>query len=453
MTRSTPSKERGSALLMSLFVLLLLSSLGVALTFLSVTEVQMSQGNLRAKKAFFLAEAGEEDARATLFAINGIDPFSDDLVAHAGPDGVIDFDPEALQVLYDAAGNVTGLTGFDDDVPLRGLTGFGAGWYAAFLNNDPSEGRGTVADGNNRVMITGVGAGEDRSLEVVQVVIEKREVLPTVPPATLTLLGTAPPEFHGGNADVHQYSGDDCGGAPNGVPGLYVPIIGTVGSVAEAATEDGWCCASSVNGDDGPDYDSGPYHDLDTFADLTDPSEPTLAGSGYGTLDPAWNDCDAVVQIIEDVREAADVVCCTPPVCATPVPDPCVVPASSPGRVIFIDGDWDVGPGDSGAGTLLVTGELRYNGRATWNGMLFAFGEGRYQRYGAGNGHVSGAIMVADVAGPDDLYGTADDCSAGFESAYADLAGGGNADTTYCTADILAARPKPPYKILSFRQD
>ncbi len=448
-------RAAGSALLLSVFVLLILSSMGLSLMFLSVGEIRMSQGSLRTQKAFFLAEAGQEDGRATLFAINGIDDFSDDLAGHAGPDGVLDFDPDNLQVVRGADGSVTGLTGYGDDRPLRSLTAFSDGWYAAFVNNDPAEGRTTTTDGNNRVMITGIGAGEDRAAEVVRVIVEKREILPTVPPATITLLGPVP-RFHGGNANVHDYSGDDCGGRPPGVPGLYVPIVGTVGPIAASAAESDMLRIVGTDGNGGPDFASGPYEALDTFADLTDPGEPTVAGSAYGTLDPAWQDCPNIVRIIEDVRQAADVVCCTPPVCATPVPDPCVLPVSTADRTVFIDGDWTVGPGDSGAGTLLVTGRLRYNGQASWNGMLFAFGAGEYQRYGAGNGQVSGAIMVADVAGPDNIYGTDDDCTggdAGFDSAYADLSGGGNADTLYCSADILAARPRPPYRIVSFQQD
>ena len=87
--------------------------------------------------------------------------------------------------------------------------------------------------------------------------------------------------------------------------------------------------------------------------------------------------------------------------------------------------------------------------------MILALGEGRFERNGGGNGDISGAIMVADIAGPDDLYGTADDCTGGdngFDSAEYENNGGGNADTGFCSTDIIAARPNPPYDIVAFRQ-
>jgi hypothetical protein len=439
--------EKGSALILTAFILVLLSAMGIGLLFVSEVEMNSSRSSLDVKKAFFMAEAGQEDGRMTLFNTNGNGSFDDDLAAAAGPDGVIDFVADNLELTYGSDGLPNGVTGVDDDVALRGLTQLNDGWYAAFVTNDPVDGIANQTDTNDRVMITAIGASDRGGEEKVQAIVERYEILPGLPPATITLLGP-PPQFDGGHADVHEYGGDDCQG--NGVPGLYVPVVGTVGASSEAASELGMnvtCCP-----EEGPDYDSGPYHNEETFADLTDITEPTV----HQTLDPAWQDCDAIVQIIEDTRAAADLVCCTPPVCATPTPDSCVFPPDAPGRTIFIDGDWDIGPGDSGQGTLLITGEMRYDGRASWTGLLLAFGAGEFQRHGGGNGSITGAIMVADVAGPDNIYGTADDCTGpdnGLSSTYFDLDGGGNAHTNYCTADILANKPQPPYRIVGFRQD
>ena len=87
--------------------------------------------------------------------------------------------------------------------------------------------------------------------------------------------------------------------------------------------------------------------------------------------------------------------------------------------------------------------------------MLLAIGRGRFSRYGSGRGSVSGAIFAANISGPDDTYGTADDCSGGpggFRQASFDMAGGGNGDDTFCSEDILAALPVKPYEIVDFRQ-
>lgn len=40
----------------------------------------------------------------------------------------------------------------------------------------------------------------------------------------------------------------------------------------------------------------------------------------------------------------------------------------------------------------------------------------------------------------------------GFDQATFDMSGGGNADTNYCSTDILANRPIPPYEIVGFHQ-
>ena len=101
-----------------------------------------------------------------------------------------------MQATYDILGNVTGLTGYGDDVPLIDPTAFGDGWYAAFMTNDAVNGAGSV-DTNNRVMITGIGLGSNHSVEIVQAVII-REVL--LPPAAITLLGPTP-SFTGGSSN------------------------------------------------------------------------------------------------------------------------------------------------------------------------------------------------------------------------------------------------------------
>jgi hypothetical protein len=63
--------------------------------------------------------------------------------------------------------------------------------------------------------------------------------------------------------------------------------------------------------------------------------------------------------------------------------------------------------------------------------------------------------LVADIAGPDNSYGTIDDCtggSAGFAPAVFDESGGGDGLTVYCNADVLAATPTTRYAVVEFRQ-
>ncbi len=423
-----PRQDTGSALIMAVFVLALISSMGVALLFMSTTEVRSSHADLRGKQAYYLAEAGMEAGRATLLILNGAGPFSDDLATYAGTNGILDFDPDALQATYDTDGNVTGLTGYGDDVPLIAPTVFGGGWYAAFMTNDAVNGT-SPNDTNNRVVMTGVGLDSENSVEIVQAIITRQFI---IPPAAIMLLGPTP-VFSGGQSNPTAYVGDDCNGT-GGVPGLDAPLVRVIGPTAEALVETG----IGTN----PAYTSGSYTGEDTFADLTDPTEPTYNGV---PLDPMWTDCQALHDMVESLRVIADVVC--------PIGTSCTLPPSSPDRIIFVDDDYNLGT--SGEGLILVTGDFNTNGAVSWDGMMWAIGTGQFRRNGGGSATVNGSIMAADIAGPDGIYGNADDCTGGvggFGVASFDENGGGNGTTTYCTDDISNASPAYPYEIVEFRQ-
>jgi hypothetical protein len=416
-----------------MFVLVVVAGLGSSLLFLTRTELDSAQASLRSKTAFYLAESGQEDARTALLAINGSGDFSDDLLDFAGTDGIIDFDPDALQASHDADGNVTGISGYGDDLPLVPLTPFGNGWYAAFLTNDAQDGVNVTGDGNDRVMITGIGLGQDRSMETVQAIVRRTTVLPRIPMAAITLLGPSP-SFSGGQSNPKEYIGEDCGGS--GEPGLYAPLVGAVGAEATTTVE------ADIGTD--PHYVSGPHVGDETFADLSNTGEPTMISAGYDAINPEWTDCQSLHDIVEEIRAVADMVC---------TGDDCTLPAPSPARSVFVDGDYSLN--EDGEGLLLVTGDLTTHGGISWSGMILVIGTGSYTRNGGGEGTINGAIVAANIAGPDGVYGTADDCTGGdggFDTASFDENGGGTGSTIYCSQVLNLANPVRPYTIVNFRQ-
>ncbi len=433
------ASQRGSALLFAMFVIVLLTAMGLALLFLTQNELNMTRASMGIKEAFYFAEGGVEDGRRTLFDTNGSGSFDDDLVAAAGPDGVIDLVPGNLRPVFDGGGNVTGFSGADDDVPLRGLTLSEDGVYAAYLSNDPIDGRGNQVDTNDRVMVSGIGVGPQNAVEIVEAIVEPEHLLPALPPAAITLMGFAP-QFLGGTSNSSAYSGVDCGGA--GIPNPYVPTVGVFFDNAESFAEAGVV-------PNGPDYVSDPAlaDPLDTIANLNDPAEP-LVGSA---TDPAWSDCQSLIDLIESLRPVANHLC---------VGAGCTMPpgGTGPGYVTFIDNGgaggtvFDVDP--DGEGVLVVTGKV-LRGNRSWRGIVLAIGQGVLERSGAGNGIISGSVIVADVAGMDGLYGTADDCglpSDGFHRSDYHVNGGGNGDTQYCSDDITNADPAVTYKVVEFLQ-
>ena len=178
------------------------------------------------------------------------------------------------------------------------------------------------------------------------------------------------------------------------------------------------------------------------MVDLTDATDPGITGTSIGTIDPDWIDCDRFLQMAGEVADIADLVC----------NPPCVFPPSAPDRVVFVNGDFTLTSADSGAGLLWVTGRLTMEGAASWNGIIVVAGKGEFLRSPAGTGTVSGALVIADLAGPDNTYGNADDCSAGFEPASFDESLGGTGLTAYCNSDVLAATPITRYSVVGFRQ-
>jgi hypothetical protein len=105
---------------------------------------------------------------------------------------------------------------------------------------------------------------------------------------------------------------------------------------------------------------------------------------------------DAVVQ---DVISGADAVITGP---ATPSSFPSGMSAGHP-MTIVVNGDLDMnGWHNTGYGLLLVTGTLHYDPDATWEGVVLVIGQGNFVSTRGGNGGIDGAVFVAqtrDAAG------------------------------------------------------
>jgi hypothetical protein len=423
--------ETGSALIMTLFVFALLTGMGITLLLVTETEVKMSKVDQRSKQAFYISEAGLEDARETLRAENAAstswNSFSDELDAHAGVDDTVDFDLDAVTVSYDSDGNVTGFGGFDDDQPLLVNMSFAGGAYAVFLTNDPVDNETNLTDSNRRVMLTSIAAGPDRSVEATQAVVLRRDL---ASPATITILGDDP-VYDGGTSDAKQFMGDDCAD-----PTLDMPVVGAIGADAETDVESGVHKPAT--------YSSGTETGLDTVSDVE------------STIDQDWLDCEFLLDLTKDIRTIADVVG------DSSTPDSALGTPGAP-KIVYIEGDYTVSGGLTGGGLLWVTGTLDFNGGSDWYGSLFAVGDGSFVRSGGGSGYIQGNIFVASISGPDGEMWTADDCSGpdgipgngddGIGSGGSfDNSGGGDGDTGFCLPAIQQVSQLIPLRIVDFAQ-
>ncbi len=433
-------RQKGSALIIAIFVLALVATMGVALLFLAQTEVTMSTASVGAKQAFFLSEGGLEDGRDAIFQMNKISSnprdLSEELQALSGGDDRLDFTPGNLQPVYDSSGQLTGFTGFNNDVPLRGMTALGDGWYATFVNNDPDEGIDNVIDDNDRLLLTAIAVREDQSTEMVRALVERPDTF-AIPPSTITILGPNA-VFDGGGSAAKHYTGNDHG--PHCPPGSSgeVPVVGVIGSVSETSAEDGVLKPGN--------FTEGPETGVDTVDNLTlDPDLPEL-----------WTNCELLVELAQVIKDQADLAGDS----TTPLSD-----LGTPGspKSVFINGDYDISGNFDGAGLLFVTGDMEMDGQSGWQGPIFVVGTGDFLRDGAGNGTIAGGVIVADVAGPDRVLFTADDCSGDdgihgtdddgvAQSSYI-VNGSGSSTTGYCSSYFTAWQSLRPFRILSFQQN
>jgi len=476
--------NRGSALLLAIFVLVMLAGMGFVLMNLSRNEMKMSAANLQAKSTFYLAEAGLENGRATLTEGGASVNLSTSLGTAAGTDGIFNFDPDAIQVVLDGNGSVTGFTGYGDDVPLRGPVAMGDGMYIAFLTNDPAEASepDPRVDVNAMVMVTGVGAGAGRSMEIVQAIIEPDPLLPAIPPCNILMLGDLP-DFYGGvgtctdedeDEDIDSpqktFWGTDCAGT-GGISGHYVPSLCLQGcgdfNLADEDEDpdpaDPLDCSDTVvelvvGSSCTNSYRAGPFFGDDAVADFNDPvGESTLGPAA--AIDEQWFDCDDWPRIGDQAQDMADFDCagggCS--MGAATGWSGGSAPTTTATTITFVNGDLAVPDGYVGHGLLWVTGQLSFHAGASWHGPIMVVGKGEFIRTGiSGAGVISGATVVMNTAGPDGTPGNGDDCTSpgpdGFGTAVYYEADGAAGDTMYCTDDIVTANPMWKYELTEFRQ-
>jgi hypothetical protein len=106
----------------------------------------------------------------------------------------------------------------------------------------------------------------------------------------------------------------------------------------------------------------------------------------------------------------------------------------------------------TGAGILLVTGQLTLHGAFNYDGIILVIGNENNLRNGSGNGIITGGIYVANTKGADHQIDTPDDT---FATVIFDTTGGGNSTIEYNAADQTDSTNLTnalPFSKLSWRQ-
>lgn len=382
---------RGFALPLSLLVLMLLSTLSLALLSMSAFEPLISKNLADAEQARFVAEAGIEWAFSTLRDTLDWDAF----LSGADP----------------ARGAV-----MTTDSPLPGHAA-SAGTYTVRVRNDslssdplvtgvPADGGGPTHDTNSQVLVSSVGRVA-AARRVVQVVLRRTE-LPPIPAALA---------FPGQNAAVSvsgsfEIDGNDVN--PDGSPGSCAPVFGisvsallpdTAPGANEAAVEDALAgYASNVRGK------------------KQDPTDP---GVGANTIAPDLALTPAQVQSFTGAAQKADIVLAgTDPdgLAVRDIGGSCTSNWSSAAcwgtserpKVVYVKGNSDpastvsvlqISGNTEGHGILIVEdGALSITGNFLWQGLIIVTGSGGALSFvGDGDQAVYGAVIFNDTssdAGP-----------------------------------------------------
>ena len=421
---STYKDERGMVLAIVLMFMVIVGAMGSAAVMMTRAEIKVSDNYKDSEEVFYVAQAGTEHAREVLRGINATSTdsssFTDELATASGSNGILD-------------GYVSGT----DDVPI--IIGTLSNWsYTVYLINDSADGNLNATDTNKTVMFTSVATGPQGHKSVIETTVSTYEFFNF--PGAITLLGEGA-TFAGGNSNAKELHGDDrCATDPIGVTRPVVALTHTIDLPG---------VQSNINSSKPDTY----YTKDELGLDVTASSRPDLisaeipAGTllvikntyGIDLLDPG--DLNGLVTMLTGFASTV----------APGGSSAGTVNVGSPGdpKVVVVNGNFDLN--GNGAGILVVNGQLAFRGNVDYDGIVLVIGEGYMQRYGAGNGAISGGILVANTAnldpGPDGIPGNADDV---LGSPTFDTSGGGNSNVQYCSTAIDDALGGLPLKVKAF---
>jgi len=434
------SGERGVALLIAIFALLLVSVVAIALIVSSGTDSALA-GNYRSSaNAYYAALAGIEEARGRLL------PYSGNFIP-------LPASPMPLtQVLYitnpaggevvapEATGNPTTYPDlqykqeFGVDVSTRTVTkvaplpamaglprpnfkwvrinavteqSMGNGGPGVDVNTDGSidgvtplfydsmnqnaaspgliESLNPPYTAQQALEITSYAALPNGSSKMLQYIVRPMVVFPRLDlpdvnlptfPAALTLAGNNVSFAGPGTSSFYIRGQDQCSAAA-------LPAIGYTNSADSSAANISAGATPAAN------YQGAPMN----------PGPPPTPSSGTQSflnvapnMDPKWLTPNGLDSVVQSITNSADAVIQGP---ATPASFPSGMSATHP-MTIVVNGDLDFNAWhNTGYGLLLVTGTLKYDPDATWEGIVLVIGQGSFISTKAGTGGIDGAIFIA----------------------------------------------------------
>jgi hypothetical protein len=495
--RSSKKQEAGVALLLSIFVLLVISVVAISMIVASGTESSLAGNYRTSTSAYYAALAGLEEGRGRMLAKSP--NFFNNTVANFIPSTVPQLGLHDVRyILNPASGETVSPTGSSSssypDTEYASETGLSFStatvqtitstsalattvtpplykWVRITPATERSvAGDGTGRDVNNdgtinstnllyydsgltppRLIVVPTGTTPPSSAQQVfkvtalAVLPNKSEKLLqyTIAAKTFNLnfpsaltVGASSVAFNAANSSQYQVDGIDGSGNPPAVPGC-TPGAGGGHAIGTTSTSN---VTSIDNGIPGYPCTSGgncrPLNYTGTGGVTPDVS-PVAIPSTLDTPADAY-------QTVQKITAAADLVISGN---ATQVDMPTAMSQTNPMTVV-VNGDFSMSGNFTGYGLLVVTGNFSYTGTTGWKGIVLVVGDGTavYNGTGGGNNEFDGAIYVSTI------WDSNHNLLTSFGPVTYNVSGGGGNGVYYNSCWITSAQQPSSYTVLSFRE-
>jgi hypothetical protein len=497
-------RERGVAMLIAIFALLLISVVAIALIVSSGTDTALASNYRSSSSAYYASLAGIEEARGRLRATDAnpivlpatpmdltqvvyiINPLNGEAVAPQNTSNPTTYPDTEYKQEFGVDVSARTVTTFNSVSAVAGLPGPLYKWVRINAVTEKSLGNGPTGNTPIGVDVNGDGSidtvtplfydpanlnvsgnamapglieaavppvtalqaleitsyavlpnGSQKMLQyVVRPLVEFSNLNSRTFSAALTLAGNSV-TFTGPQTSGFIISGQDP--CPNA--NAMLPAIGY------ASTDSAGNAASSSN----ITTSATPTSNYIGSSIVSSPPPPPPASPGSivnvsSALNLNWLTPSGLDAVVQDITNGADAVINGP---ATPSSFPSGMSASH-NMTIVVNGDLDLnGWHNTGYGLLLVTGTLKYDPDASWQGLVLVIGQGNFVSTKGGNGEIDGAVFIAktkDAAGnPLNSLGP---------SSFSQTGNGSNLGNgiRYNSCYVTSAMGPITYKVVSFRE-
>jgi hypothetical protein len=485
------SREVGSALLIAIFALLLISVVGIALLISTGTDSALAGNYRTSTSAYYASVAGLEEARGrllwknpayvnrtnaygTLFSPQGTPSFAvNDVLYILNPNPITGETVDPLNAASPYADQeygtefTWGLSGANvhpsvasvSALPAIPLPGPSYKWvrinpvteYAVNLNiNSAGHGHSSydqytplyydgtglnlTNSGNETLEVTAFSYMPDRSTRILQYIVAPSSLSLNFP-AALTLAGNGV-SYLGPDSSAYYINGND----PTSGRSCTTPPMSSLSAIGYTNSAD----QSNVVGG----TSSFPANYVGFAPPLPAPPTPSV---GLVSLPASLQKPSQIESLIQNITLGADVVIQSS---ATGDDLPSGMSPTNPMTVV-INGDLNLSAHTSwstftGYGLLLVTGTLSYDPDVSWEGIVLVMGKGTLLGAHGGIGRIDGAVLVAQSRNPSTGSVLPDPTLGPASVSFASNMGSYGIYYNSCT--ILQAQMPSSYRLLSFRE-